>query len=115
MNDVQQLDLGITSCPPILSTCLEDANPCDLETMTWSICECTGPLPEGRLGPHVAIYQNCLFAYGGYTGKFRLGDVHRLDLVTKKWSPVSANGQIPGKRMCATCVSPSNPTTITRD
>ncbi|KAJ6249020.1 kelch repeat protein [Anaeramoeba flamelloides] len=71
-----------------------DVEQFDPETHKWVNLETSGTAPTPRSNPTSCIYEDKMFAYGGYDGNPKR-DFHVLDLKTLKWTKLSAVGTPP--------------------
>ncbi|KAL7536201.1 hypothetical protein ACHAWF_005396 [Thalassiosira exigua] len=60
--------------------------------------------PSPRHSHAAAVYQNCMYIFGGYDGSYR-SDFHEFDFDRRTWRPVNAGGRSPRARYRSTaCV-----------
>ncbi|KJE88950.1 hypothetical protein CAOG_08420 [Capsaspora owczarzaki ATCC 30864] len=74
---------------------------------TWSPISASNP-PEHRAGHFAFLHGLELFIFGGHTadgGFTYLSDLHRLDLSTATWTPLSTQGKIPFTARPVPCIT----------
>ncbi|GFR48456.1 hypothetical protein Agub_g10359, partial [Astrephomene gubernaculifera] len=65
----------------------------DLESLTWSCPEITGPAPPGRSACCAALYQErYILMFGGGSVSSCFSDLHLLDTVTLRWGQPGQSG-----------------------
>eukprot|EP00614_Pseudopedinella_elastica_P032607 CAMPEP_0172616726 /NCGR_PEP_ID=MMETSP1068-20121228/67006_1 /TAXON_ID=35684 /ORGANISM="Pseudopedinella elastica, Strain CCMP716" /LENGTH=165 /DNA_ID=CAMNT_0013422251 /DNA_START=26 /DNA_END=519 /DNA_ORIENTATION=- len=72
----------------------------DVDSYHWRRLEASGPPPERRANHASATDPQglALFIFGGWDGRRRLNDLHRLDTRTLTWSSCSPSGPLPSPR-----------------
>lgn len=75
---------------------LNDLHVLDLNTFVWSrITPTTSDLPRKRNAFTAVVYDDAMYVFGGYDGKFRMNDLHRFDFQAQRWSEVQPHSQPP--------------------
>lgn len=71
----------------------------DPEKNRWSRPQCTGTLPSARAAHAAAVMNEKVYIFGGRHDRFRLNDLHCLEMKTMNWSgEITVNGPVPEGR-----------------
>lgn len=78
----------------------------DLIRKRWISADQTGEVPSVRTDHTLVFYEGSIYAYGGYDGKTRFGDLYKCKIKNgrHKWRELKGDGIVPLNRFGHTAV-----------